>query len=81
MNIYNADVYNQRYRKGDKIGIKFAGFGVYRAWQFAMYNVRKNPILKSETLMCTQWIKRCETCFFQATLTIQGGPNGLSSHR
>ena len=48
--------------KGTQKRIVFACFGVHKAWQFSMYNVRRDPILESKTLMGTQWINRCETC-------------------
>ena len=63
--------------KGTQKEIEFAGFYVYKARQFSMYNVRRNHILESETLIGTHWIKICETCLLRATLTILAGPNGL----
>ena len=65
--------------KGTQKRIEFAGFGVYKAWQFSMYNERIDPILDSESLMGMHWIKRCEPCPFRATPTILAGPNGLLS--
>ena len=55
--------------------IDFADFGVYKAWQFSKYTVRRDPIFEAETFMGTHWIKRCETCPFRATPTILAGPN------
>ena len=66
--------------KGPHNGIELADFGVYKAWQFSMYNVRRDFILETKTLMGTHWIKRCETCPFRATPTILTGPNGLYPH-
>ena len=38
-------------------GIEFADFGVYKAWQFSKYNVRRDPIFEMETLMGTHQVK------------------------
>ena len=38
-------------------GIEFADFGVYKAWQFSKYNVRRNTIFEVKTLMGTHRIK------------------------
>ena len=64
--------------KGPNKWIELADFAVYKAWQFSMYNIRRDPILETKTLMGTHWIKRCETCPFRATLTILAGPNSLT---
>ena len=45
--------------KGTNKQIEFAGFGVFKAWQFYMYKVRRDPILESETLVGTYWIRTC----------------------
>ena len=66
-----------RQKIGHHKGIEFANFRVIKAWQFSMYNVKRDFILESETLMGTHWIKRCETCPFRATPTILAGPNSL----
>ena len=63
---------------GPHYRIELADFGVYKAWQFSNYNVRRDFILETKTLMGTHWIKRCETCPFQATPTILASPNGLA---
>ena len=36
---------------GTHRGIKFADFGVYNAWQFSMYNVRRDFIFETKTHM------------------------------
>ena len=65
--------------KGSQKRIEFANYDAYKALQFSMYNVRRDFILESETLIGTQWIKRYETSIFRATPTILANPNGLSS--
>ena len=42
---------------GPHNGIKFADFGVYKAWQFFKYNVRRATIFEVETLMGTNQVK------------------------
>ena len=31
---------------GHHLGIEFADFGEYKAWQFSKYNVKRDPILR-----------------------------------
>ena len=38
-------------------GIVFADFDVYKAWQFSMSIVRRDPIFEVETLMGTHQVK------------------------
>ena len=38
-------------------GGEFADFGVYKAWQFSKYNVRRANIFEVETLMGTHQVK------------------------
>ena len=38
-------------------GREFADFGVYKAWQFSKYNVRRATIFEVETLMGTNQVK------------------------
>ena len=42
---------------GPHKGIAFADFGVYKAWQFSKYKVRRDSIFEVETLMGTHRIK------------------------
>ena len=42
---------------GPHNGIEFADFGVYKAWQFSKYNVRRATIFEVETLMGTHQVK------------------------
>ena len=44
-------------KMGPHNGIDFADFGVYKAWQFSKYNVRRDPIVEMETLMGTHQVK------------------------
>ena len=37
--------------------IEFADFGVYKAWQFSKYNVRRATIFEVETFMATHQVK------------------------
>ena len=64
--------------KGPHNRIELADFCVYIAWQFSNYNVRRDFILETKTLMGTHWIKRSETCPFRATPTILAGITGLA---
>ena len=66
--------------KWPRNGIEFANFGVYKAWQFSKYYVRRDFILETKTLMGTHWIKRCETCPCRAISTILANFNGLAPH-
>ena len=63
--------------KENKNKKEFANFNVYKAWHFFMYNLRKDSIFESETLMSTHWIKRCETCLYRATPRILTGLDGF----
>ena len=56
---------------GPHLGIEFADFGVYNAWQFSKYNVRRDPIFEVETLMGTHQIKEVGG----EPLTTLAGPN------
>ena len=56
--------------------IEFSYFGVYKAWQFFKYTVRRDLILETKTFIGTHIIKRCETFF--ARPPILAGSNGLS---
>ena len=38
-------------------GIDFANFGVYKAWQFFKYNVKRYPIFEMKTLIGTHQVK------------------------
>ena len=67
--------------KGPNNEIELADFGVYKAWQFSKYNVRRDFVLETKTPMGTHWIKRCESCPFRATPTILAGPNGIYPER
>ena len=40
--------------------IEFADYGVYFAWQFSKYNVRRATIFEVETFMCTHQVKAVE---------------------
>ena len=42
---------------GLHLGIEFADFGVYKAWQFFKYNVRRDPIFEVKKLMGTHQVK------------------------
>ena len=42
---------------GPHNGIEFSDFGVYKAWQFSRYNVRRATIFEVETLMGTHQVK------------------------
>ena len=56
---------------GPHNGIDFADFGVYKAWQFSKYHVRRDPIFEMETLMGTHQVKEVEA---QPPTTL-AGPN------
>ena len=43
---------------GPHNGIELADFGDYKAWQFSMYNVRRDSIFETKRLMGTHWIER-----------------------
>ena len=36
---------------GPHLGIEFADFSVYTAWQISKFNVKRNPIFEVETLI------------------------------
>ena len=38
---------------GASFRVEVAYFGVYKAWQYTIYNVRRNPIFEVETLRGT----------------------------
>ena len=42
---------------GPHNGIEFADFGVYKAWQFSKYNVRRATIFEVTTFMGTHQVK------------------------
>ena len=48
---------NATKKMGPHKGIEFADFGVYKAWQFSKYNVRRATKFEVETLMGTHQVK------------------------
>ena len=62
-------------KMGPHNGIEFADFGVYKAWQFSKYNVRRDPIFEVETLMGTHQVKEVGSATFHDSSRSQ-----LASH-